>query len=179
MSRLEAQLHEAAKASQSPSTPRTWANISVHDSHASCSAAAKASTSSSATAQLPAAGHSRAGSRGGQAACTETVSDPPAKPRVVPNQLPRGGDFATMRQTLEKQQRAATIVLVGNPSKQVRASCTSCASCLFSFCIVLPKTRDENARGPCSWRFAKHTPVACIGMLLLCSRNLRRTQHTS
>lgn len=118
MAGLERQLHDAAKPSQPEARgPRTWANIFVDDP----AAPPKRFTTATNTA-LPTGtklhGESHGGKKGRRASCP-AVWTHSSQARSTPNQMPRGDNsIGAMRQSLEKQQRFATM-LMKDTGKQV------------------------------------------------------------
>lgn len=112
--KLEQQLRSAMKASlPEPQVPRTWANVSV-PAPAPTPATA---TSPGASAQSSTVANSHGDGGGRWASCTEPSR---SQPRHIPNQLPRNasGGFVSMRKTLEKEQKVATMFM-GDTKKQV------------------------------------------------------------
>lgn len=124
--RLEQQLRSATKASPpEPQGPRTWANVSVPAPATATASSPGASPGASATiSTLSLGASSRADSGGRRASCPEASRSHPHQARQIPNQLPRAaaGGFVSMRQTLENQQKFATMFM-GDTKKQVRLPC--------------------------------------------------------
>ncbi|CAM9399175.1 unnamed protein product, partial [Hapterophycus canaliculatus] len=124
--RLEQQLQKATKASQpAPQQPRTWATVSVaQDRPVSAAAAPSASGREAAVVRDAIPLDSGKGRRASCPAANPSHSYPSRRDF---NQLPRGGEAVTMRQVLEDQQRAATM-LMGSTRKEETAAAGQAAT---------------------------------------------------